>query len=564
MTGLNGVREYLQKTDPCPGARRRAKRPASMRGPLRTQQLSWISLGVSLAGLACTIQTEENFPGAESTDPTTSSSDGSASGTADETGEGSSSEGSAPEGSTSEGSTSTSDAETTSSGSTANATTTGDSADCGNGIIDGAEACDTNDLGGLTCTDFGFMDGSLTCGVNCQISTDECSICGDDKVTGTEPCDGTNLGGGTCNSQGFDGGTIACNATCSGFDTTQCTACGDGTIDMGEICEGDVGEETCESQGFDGGNLSCGADCQYDTSACHSCGDGMIGGPEECDDADLGGASCLDFPAPQNGNFTGGELACTDACVFDTSACTYCGDGTRNGAEVCEGDDLGEAVCFDAGWLGGGTLTCNEDCTYDDSECLGPMCGDSESPPAADSGTCMSPFPENGDVCKRTCNASFECDKESMACPPDRNCELDCTGYQGCMGSEITCPTGGACDITCGPGAFACNGTTIYCPPDAPCTIFCESYQACGRATIHCPTGNHACEIVCSGTLACSSVKLQCGDGPCSMDCQNHYGSCQSASVACGMNACEATCAGQASMFPPTMQCDPSCGCQTC
>ncbi|HFE46036.1 MAG TPA: hypothetical protein ENJ18_11190 [Nannocystis exedens] len=47
------------------------------------------------------------------------------------------------------------------------------------------------------------------------------------------------------------------------------------------------------------------------------CGDGEITGEEQCDGAQLGGQTCVDV-----GEFEGGELACTDTCTFDTSACT--------------------------------------------------------------------------------------------------------------------------------------------------------------------------------------------------------------------------------------------------
>jgi hypothetical protein len=52
-------------------------------------------------------------------------------------------------------------------------------------------------------------------------------------------------------------------------------------------------------------NLVCGS----------SCGDGVKNGGDQCDGADLGGASCLSL------GFSGGSLGCTAACGLDLSTC---------------------------------------------------------------------------------------------------------------------------------------------------------------------------------------------------------------------------------------------------
>lgn len=99
-------------------------------------------------------------------------------------------------------------------------------------------------------------------------------VCGDNVIEAPEVCDGTDLGGETCASQGFSGGgTLACNSTCDGFDTSGCIAggpvCGNGVIETGEDCDGtNLGGATCTSLGFSGGTLACSPSCTYDTSAC--------------------------------------------------------------------------------------------------------------------------------------------------------------------------------------------------------------------------------------------------------------------------------------------------------
>lgn len=48
------------------------------------------------------------------------------------------------------------------------------------------------------------------------------------------------------------------------------------------------------------------------------CGNTVLDPGEQCDGADLGGATCDSI----GGGFTGGALHCSSACAFDTTACT--------------------------------------------------------------------------------------------------------------------------------------------------------------------------------------------------------------------------------------------------
>ena len=47
-------------------------------------------------------------------------------------------------------------------------------ANCGNGIVEGGELCDGLNLNGLTCTDFGYLYGTLSCTTACQFSFNAC------------------------------------------------------------------------------------------------------------------------------------------------------------------------------------------------------------------------------------------------------------------------------------------------------------------------------------------------------------------------------------------------------
>ncbi len=185
-------------------------------------------------------------------------------------------------------------------------------------------------------------------------------LCGNDLLDDGEDCDGLDLGGADCASAGFDVGDLACAADCT-FDTSGCVlvTCGDGAIDGKDVCDGaDLGGQDCISQGFaGGGTLACQKDCAgFDTSGCVAevCGDDTVEGAEVCDGADLGGQDCV-----SQGFAGGGTLACAADCsAYDTSGCVaeVCGDDTTEGAEVCDGADLGGETCISQGFAGGGTL----------------------------------------------------------------------------------------------------------------------------------------------------------------------------------------------------------------
>ena len=67
-------------------------------------------------------------------------------------------------------------------------------AECGDGVIEDDEKCDTNDLNFKTCADFGFLSGDLKC-KSCDFDTSECNSCtqneqcGDDKICFEGKCD---------------------------------------------------------------------------------------------------------------------------------------------------------------------------------------------------------------------------------------------------------------------------------------------------------------------------------------------------------------------------------------
>jgi hypothetical protein len=239
---------------------------------------------------------------------------------------------------------------------------------CGNGIIEGDEACDGTELGASdSCDDvgLGLPSEALGCTQACTLDFGECSSCGDGVLTDPEVCEVGMLGTASCESLGFSGGTLGCSDC--GYDTSACETCGDGSRGAGEACDGDdLGSASCASQGFAGGTLGCAADCTFDVAACDGmgCGDETINGDEACDGDDLGGASCV------SRGFPGGSLACTAECGFDESGCHSCGDGVVDAPEQCDGS-VGAATCASVAGLANGTLTCSNACIYDTSDCSG-------------------------------------------------------------------------------------------------------------------------------------------------------------------------------------------------
>jgi cysteine-rich repeat protein len=230
------------------------------------------------------------------------------------------------------------------------------SATCGNGLKEGAEACDDGDTSsGDGCSASCTVESGWSCSGNTPTVCAE--VCGNGVVTSGEECDDGNTSNG-------DGCTSSCSEqsgwSCSGSPSSCSTTCGDGIP---------AGAESC-----DDGNAT-------DTDACRntcvyaSCGDGVVqsngadgvNGTSDDEDCDTSGesASCDDncsavVCGDQNINESAGEQcddgnsANTDACL-NSCALASCGDGyVRSGLEVCEPPGVGTcaANCTEAKGIG--------------------------------------------------------------------------------------------------------------------------------------------------------------------------------------------------------------------
>ncbi len=169
-------------------------------------------------------------------------------------------------------------------------------------------------------------------------------------------------------------GTMALVMVGCSDDDSGTPVCGNGVVEEGESCDDTALDgQTCTSLPGDytGGDLACSSSCTFDTSACIGgtieCGNDLQETGEDCDGADLGGSDCADV-----GNYVGGSLGCTN-CVFDVSQCEVdpnCGNGDIDSGEVCDSTNLDDQSCTTiTGSYTGGTLACNVDCTWNESAC---------------------------------------------------------------------------------------------------------------------------------------------------------------------------------------------------
>lgn len=245
----------------------------------------------------------------------------------------------------------------------------GSAARCGDGVREGDEACDGEDLAGNTCPSLGFDGGELGC-VDCEFDTSDCFR--------VERCDnGTDDDG--------DGLTDCADPDCA--EQAPCPRCGDGEVNVeGEACDGSMVSATCADFGHALGDVRCNDSCELDTSDCRDpedcqaagdedhdglencadpdcstefecpvCGNGVLQQSEGCDG--VAGSSCIEH------GFDGGTFNCASGCIADTSGCRdfVCGDGFIDGTERCD----------DSNTVNGDG--CNSACQIEGDDCTAPI-----------------------------------------------------------------------------------------------------------------------------------------------------------------------------------------------
>ena len=113
---------------------------------------------------------------------------------------------------------------------------------CGDGVANGGEACDGNDLKNQTCVSRGYSGGNLSCVPanapnQCTFNVSRCTsetpitpVCGDGVISGNEICDcgadGTctaaELNNTSCSDVGYAGGILGCMPGCLNYNISLC------------------------------------------------------------------------------------------------------------------------------------------------------------------------------------------------------------------------------------------------------------------------------------------------------------------------------------------------------
>lgn len=169
------------------------------------------------------------------------------------------------------------------------------------------------------------------------------------------------------------------------------------------------------------------------------CGDGTLQANEECEGSNLQGATCGSL------GLGDGTLRCTNRCVYDVAVCGGCGNGVKQGDEECDGRDLAGATCDTLGFEGG-SVSCGTDCRLITSACVGDGHG-------SVSALCGNGTRDVGESCDRsdlggtTCQTlgytggflgcSAQCTYDVAACTSFASGD---TGSQGTGGGPLAAP----------------------------------------------------------------------------------------------------------------------------
>lgn len=440
-----------------------------------------------------------------------------------------------------------------SNNNTSNNNNVGNQRPCGNGVLNGQEVCDGSAFSnGETCAGYGLGDGTVLCTASCQLNFGGCSLtdyCTANSLYDNGACDPCELLGGVrdpdCDTVCGEDGTCADRYeplvgqwTCRrlGLTDPDCGMCGNGIIEGNEVCDRQAlppDRFRCDAWGYlPGADITCNADCSPNFGACSysRCGDGVREGMEVCDSGDLQGQTCESL------GFAGGTLGCSASCAFDDSACIApgCGNGIveQGLGEACE---AGAAVptCEDLGFAGG-TTSCDGACQVDTSGCVNPGCGN---------GIIEAPLEEceggnlNGASCQSlgflqgnlACSGS-SCTYDTSGCVPAGCGNQIIESGEDCEGNDLN---GASCE-TLGylQGQLGCSNTT--CTYD---TSACVS-PGCGNQLIE---AGEACDGANLQNQTCQTLGYGGGNLGCDSSCLFDASGCSGARNTCGDGVAQGT-----------------------
>ena len=410
--------------------------------------------------------------------------------------------------------------------------TTGGGNICGEVIVGGKiVVCPRNkDLHCSTDADCGGSGPCLPlpgdgCGIDCRFEIE--ALCGNGI---TEPhrgeaCDpGSVCKGGPKNGESCSSNTAICgsgrcervmtNPLCSSECDRVSGVCGNGVKEGAEQC--DEGAKNSNEAN------ACRAGTESGRPACvfAYCGDLVIDRGEECDDGNTiakdGCTHCLiDFCG--NGRLDAGET-CDDGSTVNNDGCSewcllenICGNANREGEEECDDGNAGSG----------------DGCS---AECLFEYCGDAIPQPGL--GEECDEGSQNGDdpgSCRVTCQLPSCGDAikdQNEACDPAKHCTHN--PMQSCTGDE-DCSLG-ICDMPFGAIQGTCSAdSSKSCSSDAGCLLGecrvldtkscaanCTEKPVCGDSLTHgseqCDDGNLFAEDGCDAECMLERPAL-CGDG---------------------------------------------------
>ena len=428
---------------------------------------------------------------------------------------------------------------------------------CGNGKIEGKEACDDGArVNGDGCDAVCLIELGSDCAVDVDCGSGVCDLlgsnecetvdtCGNGKLDSSESCDDGNVTGGDgCDAACLRESGLACTAdaqcmsgVCDLLGSNTCepvNMCGNGKLESNEHCEDGnvVNGDGCDSGCKRELGQNCTADAQCGSSVCdtldsdtcemaNTCQNGKVEGSEGCDDGNaMAGDGCDASCKKELGQSCtlDGQCASGVCDLADSQTCEMANVCQNGKVDTNEGCDDGNAINGD-----GCTDTCliedGEACTAS-NQCQSGLCDTTAGSSLCEAvNRCGNGLMELGEGCDDGNildgdGCAFDCRKESgLICGADAECA------SGICGSGGTCDdylehcsdgvlSGDETDVDCGGSCSPCAGG-LSCNTNRDCTSYACNANICDSA--HCG----------DGLMSGDETGVDCG-GSCTKTCVNY------------------------------------------